>query len=87
MSEARRAPGGAGDSSASVTAHFTLHSERGEDVASGAAELIRRLQEIANLPQCAYELDVDVDWREQERALAPGGAGAPPRAESSPRTR
>jgi hypothetical protein len=82
MSAAKHTPE-VGECCASVTAHFTLHSERGEDVASAAAELIRRLQETANLPQCAYELDVDVSWCRQERALAPGGAGAPPGAESS----
>lgn len=64
--------------SANVTAHFTLYAQQGEDVAAAAAELIRRLQEMANLPQCAYELDVDVQWPQQTQALAPGGAGCPP---------
>lgn len=62
---------------ASVTASFTLHADRGQDVAGAAAELIRRLQEMTNLPQCAYELDVDVQWPDSP-ALAPGAAGRSP---------
>jgi hypothetical protein len=60
-----------------VTAHFALQANSGQDVASAAAELIRRLQEMANLPQCAYELDVDVQWPDGDRPLAPGGSPAP----------
>ncbi len=81
MSEARhggpgQAPVPAG-ARAHVTAHFTLHAERGQDVADAAAELIRRLQEMANLPRCAYELDVDVRWPDAS-ALAERGEDAPP---------
>jgi hypothetical protein len=64
---------------ANLTASFTLHANREQDVAQAAAELIRRLQEMASLPDCAYELDVDVQWP-AAKALAPGGAGAPPPA-------
>ena len=64
---------------ASLTASFTLHADREQDVAQATAELIRRLQEMASLPDCAYELDVDVQWP-AAKALAPGGAGAPPPA-------
>lgn len=81
MSEARhggqeQAPVPAG-ARAQVTAHFTLDAERGQDVAGAAAELIRRLQEMANLPQCAYELDVDVRWPDAS-APAESGDDVPP---------
>lgn len=62
---------------ANVTARFALHADRGQDVAGAAAELIRRLQEMANLPRCAYELDVDVQWPDAP-ALAPGAGGRSP---------
>jgi hypothetical protein len=68
-----------------VTARFTLHSDRGESLADAAAELIGRLQEMANLPRCAYELDVDVQWPDAPRALAPGGQGCPPGSQSDSR--
>jgi hypothetical protein len=84
VSEARhggqeQAPAGA---RAQVTAHFTLEAERGQDVAGAAAELIRRLQEMANLPGCAYELDVDVRWPDAS-ALAEWGEDAPPAGSQS----
>jgi hypothetical protein len=71
---------------ASLTARFTLHAEREQDVAEAAAELIRRLQEMTSEPDCAYELDVDVQWP-ATRALAPGGAGTPPPAVPPPDSR
>ncbi len=64
------------DACANVTARFALQADSGQDVAGAAAELIRRLQEMANLPQCAYELDVDVQWPDADRPLAGGGAPA-----------
>lgn len=76
------------DVCANVTARFALQADSGQDVAGAAAELIRRLQEMANLPQCAYELDVDVQWPDAAgRALAPGGSpasGAGPAAGGTP---
>jgi hypothetical protein len=47
---------------AQVTARFQLQADPGEDAAAGAAELIRRLQEIGSLPHCACDLDVSVQW-------------------------
>jgi hypothetical protein len=47
---------------AQVTASFQLQADLGEDAAAGAAELIRRLQEIGSLPHCACDLDVSVQW-------------------------
>ena len=67
---------GSSGAKASLTASFTLHADREQDVATAAAELIRRLQEMASLPRCAYDLDVDVQWP-AARALAPGGADVP----------
>lgn len=64
---------------AELAARFTLHADREQDVAQAAAELIRRLQEMASLPDCAYDLDIDVQWP-AAKALASGGAGAPPPA-------
>jgi hypothetical protein len=64
---------------ANLTARFTLHADGERDVAQAAAELIRRLQEMASLPDCAYELDVDVQWP-AAKALSPGGESAPPLA-------
>ncbi len=58
-------------SDAEITARFTLHADRGESLADAAAELIGRLQKMANLPRCAYELDVDV-----QLAGCPAGARA-----------
>jgi hypothetical protein len=49
-------------SRANVTAHFAFIAGSGEQTADAAAELIHRLQEMANLPACAYELDIDVEW-------------------------
>jgi hypothetical protein len=49
-------------SQAQVTARFQLQAAPGEDAAAGAAELIRRLQEIGSLPHCACDLDVSVRW-------------------------
>jgi len=72
-------------SHAEITARFTLHADRGESLADAAAELIGRLQEMANLPRCAYELDVDVQWPQAPQAPAPAGQGRP--AGSRPDTR
>jgi len=64
-------------SHAEITARFTLHADPGDSLADAAAELIGRLQEMANLPRCAYELDVDVQWPAAPQVLAPGGRGGP----------
>lgn len=58
------AHGGPSDAGAQaqVTACFQLQADPGEDAAAGAAELIRRLQEIGSLPHCACDLDVSVQW-------------------------
>jgi hypothetical protein len=74
---AQNGPGQRQDACANVTASFALQADSVQDVAGAAAELIRRLQEMANLPQCAYELDVDVQWPDAaDRALARGGLPA-----------
>jgi hypothetical protein len=55
---------------AQLTARFALHAEDGQDAAAAAAELIHRLQEVASLPDCACDLDVEVQWPD---AAANGG--------------
>lgn len=62
MSGSREHHGERGASShALVTARFELHADSG-DAAPAAAELIRRLQEMASLPECGYDLDVSIEW-------------------------
>lgn len=74
-------------SKASVTAHFTLSGGSGEQTADATAELIRRLQEMANLPQCAYELDIDIEWPSAaaKSSAAPGQGLPSPGSRSSSR--
>lgn len=52
---------GEGDAHALVTARFELHADGG-DASPAAAELVRRLQEMASLPECGYDLDVSIEW-------------------------
>lgn len=52
---------GQADAHALVVARFELHADGG-DAAPATAELVRRLQEMASLPECGYDLDVSIEW-------------------------
>lgn len=54
---------GAGGAHARVEVCFELRGDGRPQVAAAAAELIDRLQELANRSDCECDLDVSMGWR------------------------